>query len=384
MFKNSVTSKTYNSIDDVPLEQWDRVATDAPIAYSSGYLRIIERSGIEGLQDFHYTIMHRGDVPVCIATCYSFKADLNEYTNSTIKSIVSYLRRYFPNLLFIKILECGTVININSSPFVAESNTKPEQVIPILKNCLKDIADKIRATVIGIKDLNHDFIKNESQERMLSGDNFTIICSAPGTFLPLQWRSIDEYVEQMKSYYRSKFNKHLRRNVECKISSVLIEDFSALSEELAQQWLTVHENTTAPKREVLNALFYRKLSNALEKESKALLFYSGDKLVGHALLVCDKTILRWLYIGRDKADTDSLYMYMMYKVIETAISLGVEAIDCGPTTYGIKQDLGAKIDPQYYAMALNVPLIRNFAAPVFRKLSNHNVPGNKNIFKSMG
>jgi hypothetical protein len=78
---------------------------------------------------------------------------------------------------------------------------------------------------------------------------------------------------------------------------------------------------------------------------------------------------------------DSLYLYIMYKVIGTGISLGFDVIDCGPTNYNIKRDLGAKIDHQYYAMALNFPFIRKLSGPLFRKLSYQNVPGSKNIFK---
>jgi hypothetical protein len=43
--------------------------------------------------------------------------------------------------------------------------------------------------------------------------------------------------------------------------------------------------------------------------------------------------------------------------------------------------LGAKIDHQYYAMALNFPFIRKLSGPLFRKLSYQNVPSSKNIFK---
>jgi predicted N-acyltransferase len=382
VLEKELTCKAYSRIDDVPVEHWGKLLSDGPIAYSPGYLRAIEQSGVGGLQDFHYIIMHEGEVPVCIATCYSFHTDLCEYTNNTIKSIVSYVRRYFPNLFFIKILECGSAISINASPFVVAPNIKPGRVIPILKRCLKDIGSRVRATVIGIKDLSHDLIKTESMEKLISQDDFTIICSVPGTFIPVRWSSIDGYVGSLKSYYRSKLNKHLRRNVVSNISSVLVEDFSTISDKLAQQWITVHQNTKEPKREVLNATFYSSFSSELGNESKVLLFYSGEKLVGHALLACDKKILRWLYIGKNSVGGDSLYIYMMYKVIETGILLGFDAIDCGPTTYDIKRDLGVRIDRQYYAMALISPYLRKFSAPVFRKLSNQNVPRNKNTFKA--
>jgi hypothetical protein len=381
VLEKTLTYQVYRSIDEVPLEHWVNILSDGPIAYSPGYLSAIEQSGVGGLDDFHYIIMYDVEVPVCIATCYSFHTDLCEYTNSIIKSIVSYLRLYFPNLFFIKVLECGSAININASPFVVRPNTKLEQVIPTLKGCLKDIGSRVRARVIGIKDLSQDFIKTESIERWVSEDNFTIISSVPGTFIPLRWCSIDEYVGSLKSYYRSKLNKHLRRNSDNNITSVLVEDFSTLSDQLAQQWIIVHNNTKEPKREVLNATFYKNFSNELDDKSKVLLFYSGEQLVGHALLACDTETLRWLYIGKNSVMADSLYLYIMYKVIETGISLGFDVIDCGPTNYNIKRDLGAKIDHQYYAMALNFPFIRKLSGPLFRKLSYQNVPGCKNIFK---
>ncbi len=168
VLEKTLAYQVYRGIDEVPLEHWVNILSDGPIAYSPGYLSAIEQSGVGGLDDFHYIIMYDAEVPVCIATCYSFHTDLCEYTNSIIKSIVSYLRLYFPNLFFIKVLECGSASNINASPFVVRPNTKLEQVIPILTGCLQDIGCRVRARVIGITVFSQRFIKTESIEPLSS------------------------------------------------------------------------------------------------------------------------------------------------------------------------------------------------------------------------
>ena len=79
--------------------------------------------------------------------------------------------------------------------------------------------------------------------------------------------------------------------------------------------------------------------------SKVILFYQDDKLVGHALLLVDGETLRWLYVGREVAANDGLYLYIAQTVVETAILLGAKRLEMGLTTYPIKQDLGAEVTP---------------------------------------
>jgi predicted N-acyltransferase len=188
----------------------------------------------------------------------------------------------------------------------------------------------------------------------------------------------------MQSYYRSKLLRHLRRVQRAGIRHELVEDFAGLAETLHRQWLIVHQGADEFEREVLTSAFYHEFATRLGNCSKALLFYRGEELVGHALLLHDGELLRWLYFGRNTAANDSLYIYVGHAVIETAIRLGARRLEMGLTTYPIKQDLGAQIAPISFALRSPSRLIDPFVAPVYRLLNRTPALRDKNVFKTTG
>ena len=185
----------------------------------------------------------------------------------------------------------------------------------------------------------------------------------------------------MKSYYRSKLQRHLRINQINEIRHELRDNYDDLAEVLWQQWLVVHQHATEYNGETLTPGFYKDFSLKFGARSKVLLVYSNDELVGHALLLLDGDTLRWRNFGRAKAENDSLYIYVCHKVVETAITLGVKRLDLGVTTYAIKRDFGASIVPRKIAIRVSWNIFNKHVA-WFYTLLNH-VPEiqGKDIFR---
>jgi hypothetical protein len=111
------------------------------------------------------------------------------------------------------------------------------------------------------------------------------------------------------------------------------------------------------------------------------LFYQQQELVGHALLLLDGGLLRWLYVGRKQAANDSLYLYVCHKVIETAILLGAKRLELGLTTYSIKQDMGAQVVPINMAVRGVSSIINPWVGLVYPLMNHTPNISNKWIFK---
>ncbi len=199
--------------------------------------------------------------------------------------------------------------------------------------------------------------------------------------MDVQWSSADAYLSSMKSYYRSKVLKHIRRCEADGVRHELVDNFNDLAETLCEQWMVVHSQADEYQREVLTPAFYREFSSRLGARSKAILFYRGDELIGHALLLMDGELLRWLYVGRKVAANDSLYIYVAYNVVAAAIKLGAKRIELGLTTYSIKQDLGAQMVPLRFALRAASSLINPFVGVVYPLINTRTTIQNKNIFK---
>jgi len=216
----------------------------------------------------------------------------------------------------------------------------------------------------------------------LSELGYCFVDGLPNTYIDIIWKNPKDYVSSMKSYYRSKLLRHLRKVEGQKLSYELVEDFADMAEVLCAQWLVVHNSADEFQREVLTPEFYRDLSIKMGHCSKVLLFYKQELLVGHALLLIDGDLLRWLYFGRKESTNDSLYIYAGHKVIETAINLGAKQLELGLTNYSIKQDIGATVTPIKLAIKSNYYIINMFIKIIYQLINYIPVINDKSIFKN--
>ena len=275
-------------------------------------------------------------------------------------------------------LECGTPIILNSPAIVTRPDINPEDVLPVLHDLLLRTARREGQFLVVVR----DFEPNAAGlEPVMQSMGYCVVPSLPNNYLDIRWNSIDQYRASMKSYYRSKLMKHLKRNEALQVRHEVVTDFHAMADLLCQQWLIVHQQADEFQREILTPAFYRLLSLQMGDRSKVILYYRGEELVGHALLLLDGEMLRWLYFGRKEAVNDSLYIYVAHSVIETAIQLGAKRLEMGLTTYSIKQDLGAQVVPINLALRAASNLINPLVGFFYPLLNNVPDTHNKNIFK---
>lgn len=343
------TTRTYESIDDVPVEQWDGLLSDRSLIYSHAFWRLIDQSA---LNDFSYRflIVHDGnDRPVALAGYYMITTDIAIFAPGRLRRLLGHVRRLFPRFMKIRMVECGTPITVNA-PLVMAEGVDPRPVVDVVSTALLAVAREARAPIVVVRDFEPG---NETLQQLFAGSGFLPVENLPNTVLPIRWNSPDEYHAAMKSYFRSKLKKHLRRTRERGVTHRLVDDFADLADTLCRQWVAVHVQADEFQREVLTPEFYRLLSSRFGERSKVILFYRDQVLIGHALLLVDGATLRWLYYGREQVVNDGFYIYVGNAVVETAIALGLSRIDMGMTTYDVKKDLGASMVP--VGMALKSP-----------------------------
>lgn len=339
---NEITVQVFSSIDTVPATVWDELIGQRSLTFGRDFWRVLEKAQLNDFNYRHLVFFDSDQRAVGLTTCYSVTTDLAIFSPKWLRAALLAVRRYFPSFLKLSMLECGTPIILNSPPLVTQTPLMMTAVLPTLHAVLIKIAQQAGCHLIVIRDFEpnaHDLIPVFNRLGYRWGE------SLPNTYLDIAWASADDYLSSMKSYYRSKLLKHLKINQSRGIHFRLTADFDDLAETLCKQWLVVHTQADEFAREVLTPAFYRAFAQDLGADSKVILFYQHDQLIGHALLLMDGELLRWLYFGREVAVNDSLYIYVGYAVIEAAIQLGAKRLELGLTTYAIKQDLGAECVP---------------------------------------
>jgi predicted N-acyltransferase len=369
--------RVFGSIRDVPLGEWNAIAKLHSYTYSPEYLEMMESSNTGDCCHGYVLVYDENKHPVSLTHFNIARTDTAIFASGWIRTALTRIRRVFPNFLKIRILECAIPISSQHQLIAHEQDHKGKS-IPILGKTLLEVARKngVFLVIVGaFEPQDHPY------EAFLKDLGYQFAPCLPVATLDIAWGTPAAYLSSMKSYYRSKLQRHLRINQINEIRHELRDNYDDLAEVLWQQWLVVHQHATEYNGETLTPGFYKDFSLKFGARSKVLLVYSNDELVGHALLLLDGDTLRWRNFGRAKAENDSLYIYVCHKVVETAITLGVKRLDLGVTTYAIKRDFGASIVPRKIAIRVSWNIFNKHVA-WFYTLLNH-VPEiqGKDIFR---
>ncbi len=333
------------------------------------------------MNDFDYRyvlLLDDSDTPVALTSFYTVTTDIAIFAPLALRNALIHIRRIFPRFLKFRMIEWGTPITVSSPPFVTNAGTSSLAVIQHMHEVLMATVEAEGQFLIIVRDFEEPSAEHRAAFVALG---YHLVDSLPNTYLSVDWPTVSHYHSAMKSYYRSKLLKHLRKNEEKMIRHELVNDFDDLADVLCTQWLVVHNQADEFQREVLTPTFYREFSQRMGSASKALLFYKETQLVGHALLLQDGSTLRWLYFGRNEAINDSLYLYVAHTVVETAIALGAKSIEMGLTTYSIKLDMGAKTRPIKIAMRSAWKVINPFLSWGYALLNKPPAIQARSVFK---
>lgn len=369
--------KLFERLADVPLKEWHAIAKHHPYTYSPEFQEIMEYFRTND-RSRGYGIVYDDHEQVISFTYYNItRVDIAIFSSGWFRAALSSIRRLFPNFLKIRMLESALPISSQHQHIANAQNIK-EISVQCMGKALLEVAKKngLFITVIGALES-----QDISCELILEDLGFQLVPCLPLATLDIIWETPVAYLSAIKSYYRSKLQRHLRINDSKHIRHELRDNFEDLAQALWQQWLVVHEHATEYNGETLTPRFYKDFSLKFGPRSKVLLFYSKDELIGHALLLVDGDTLRWRNFGRAKAENDGLYFFVCRKVVETAINLGVKHLDMGVTTYAIKRDLGARIVPRKIAIRVSWGMFNSYAAKAYFMLNHVPVFHNKDIFK---
>ena len=369
-------TKIFSSIDQIPQATWNALLPGHSHAFSHEFWEIIEQSGMNDFSYRHVLFLADDETPVALTSFYSVTTDIAIFAPLPLRNLLATIRRFFPNFLKLRMLEWGTPITVSSPPFITGPGTSPAEIVRHMHAILHATAKAEGQWLIIVRDFEAN---TEDLQHEFTRLGYHLVDSLPNTYLDITWASVAEYRAAMKSYYRSKLVKHLRRNEEQHVRHELVDDFDHLADQLCTQWMVVHNQADEFQREVLTPTFYREFSQRMGTRSKALLFYRNDQLVGHALLLHDDSLLRWLYFGRNEASNDSLYLYVAHAVIQTAIELQAKRLEMGLPPYAIKQDLGAMPGPIKLAIRGRSRLFNRLVGWGYGLLNNPPALAEKNI-----
>ena len=158
------------------------------------------------------------------------------------------------------------------------------------------------------------------------------------------FKSIDEYLSSLRSSYRRRINKAIKR-----WEAVKVEQLSGECPKSVYELYLRTYNKSAYKLEKLEARFFDKVA------ADKIIFSKDGVELGFVLVKKHQEKLYFMLCGMNYAgETTDLYYYMLYKIIVYAIENNCNIIDFGQTSEETKLRMGCELSERYfYALHTN-------------------------------
>jgi len=340
----------YKSIEEINQEEWDSIIGRDRIICSHGYWAAIEKSNICDCDYFYPVVLKDGNI-VAHTCIYSMSFELDIFAKGAVKKIIKFIRKYFPNFLILKFIECGTPVALGNTISFAEEVDKEESLKLIVKK-MEEVGRKKKIDLLLLRDF---YDRDLSTFNCLKADRFNLVSNLPNTEFDLKWDSFDEYLNAMRCHYRHNIKRNLKKIVDNKLTIEIKDNFSNLSEELVGLWKNCYDNAREYRREVLTKEFFTNIDTYLGGKSKLVLIKNDAKILGYGLVLDDDLTVRTMFIGIDYTFNKmyGIYFNIWYNLFDYCMRQKKKFIDMGLTTYQAKLSLGGRIAPLYMYMRHN-------------------------------
>ncbi|MEJ2004874.1 MAG: hypothetical protein P8X57_07905, partial [Cyclobacteriaceae bacterium] len=331
----------HNTITAIEKADWD---AHHPGIFTLNYdfLKALEFSN-SGDVEYRYLMISECGSPVGITVLTSFTLNLGLLQNDS--SWLSFLMRFWPDLLNVRIACCGIPASFSQSPFYFNPGTDTLKTISEISFILDQFASETNSDVIIWKEFS-------AKIPFLLSLGYHEYPSIPDCHVDCDISSFNEFLQRIRSNYRRKFytqdilNHSNVQISEAEFSKEHVENFY-------QGYLQVLERSTQ-KLETYSIDFFYQLASLPELRIRKLTIRHENESIS-ALIAKDHQALNFLLVSKVNTRYElPLYNWMLQKMVRLGVSSKKSIVKLGQTSYYSKQAVGARlVDLHFYIKHTN-------------------------------
>jgi len=324
------------SILDFEASEWNTLISKDEPQLRHDFLLAAEKSGM-AINPRYVSVRRQGRL-AGVAILADADIDLFTLAAPGLKRLAERVRRGpLKRFLILRAQTCGPVItncrpNMALAPWLSENEHA---------EVARELVEALDA--IGPASLRVFFEMDETVSAQFGPafkhSAYIKAASLPGTRLPIEWGSFEEYVGAMRKFYRRAV-----RDDQAKATGLTIEieeNFAHLADEVSALYLQVLERAQN-NFETLTPDFFREFSACEGSRLVTARLKETGQLVGVELLFVGETMVQDLYTGVDYRFNEefNVYFNLVYPAIQLACERGFRFVSTGQTSYKFKSRLG--------------------------------------------
>lgn len=371
----------YQSVDEIPIQQWEQVAgTNPGLAMDRRLIGAMESTMRLDYPFATIVVSDETGRALAIACTWLFQMDLQEY--AWLRSFTRFLPGGWRNRLKIGLLFCGLPLPYGENQLRIAADCDRAAVIAELNRALRELAKQQRASLISVK----EFDTRECEKLEGLAQAGFLRCEIPPLHrLDRPFSSLKDYLDALRSRYRAQVNRSLKKfaaagfRVEQVCGPQRLGD--ALTDEAHKLYLAVRERSDY-KLEILPAELMRELGRRFGPDASLTCAYKENRLAGFTLGLMSGGVYYNLVSGLDyelNAEGD-VYFNLFYHDMDFAWKRGAKEIDLGLTSDDFKSRLGTKneplylfIDAKHWLISKGLKVASPWAFPPVKRVEQHDV-----------
>lgn len=337
------SAKAFNTVDAIPALDWESLNIHNNTYFSPDFLRTFETSNPKIA--FKYIVIYDKLNAVGLANIQIISLSIDAILkNIKISNTAKRIFRFFLCNYPLKIMFCGNVFLSGEHGIILKQDIDKKKAFLVISKAIKNLS-----SLKNNRPLHAVFVKDFYQESLHITDhlldyNYMKMPVEPNMIFKLNsnWKSFEDYTDDLKSKYRVKVNKADKTSSGLTAKLFNEDDFKVYKEELQQ----LYENTISNadfNAQVLDLNTYIKLRALYKDNFIVKAYFYEDNLVGFLSALDNNNHLDAHFIGLDYElnKTYAIYPRILNDYVRLGIERQVSQINFGRTASEIKSTIGA-------------------------------------------
>lgn len=365
--------KIYTAVKDLPIIEWNGL-TRHDIFLQTHYLEAFEKVCPNTICAYYVGVFNRKELVgvAVIQRVQLYLKDMFRHEGAT--RFKEAIQNILSKFLKGNILVVGNLTHTGQHGiFVDQTKISQTQFIEKIFEACDELSKWIRINrkrkirLILFK----DYFKNDSihlEQSVFELRRFYKMQVQPNMIMKPRknWLSTQDYVADMTTKYRSRFNRARQKRQSIIIKELDLEEINTHTIDLYKLYKNVSKNASfntfiLPKNHFLT------LKEYLLSNFKVFGYYLNNELIGFYTLILNNKSLETYFLGYDSEHQhrNQLYLNMLYDMAGYAINNQFESVVYARTAMEIKSSVGAQPEPMFIYLKYMNPIVNALLKPIF-------------------
>lgn len=336
----------FNSTSEINKKDWNAVANPKSVYLSLEYLSALEENLTDHI-DFRFLVFYsEKKKPVAIAALQSLRfMDKGLNNKVQVSQTRQKIKKHILNSFEINILTCGTPFACGETGFAYTSDINEKDAfenLSIAVTKLQKEDDKLNSKILLLKEFwpkkgNSEDVLVESDFHKFQAD-VNMVMQIPST-----WNTLDDYLSNLKTKFRTKAKRALKKSDPLEIRSLNENEIEHLKLDIGRLYSSVLEKSDFTFGS-LDGNTFVSLKKNLQDNFILKGYFLEDELIGFSSAFIFNNIIDANYVGINYSFNRnySIYERMLYDYVELAITSNCTEVRFGRTAEEIKSTIGAE------------------------------------------